>query len=721
MITSKMLLLSVSVIAILVSGTILIAIPATPRTFAQQNVAGADRVFPNQDQQATGFSPQTQITKDNIQFLELRWIRPTPPGSPLPGFGANFRGQTSMATPLIKDGIIYTRTEDLMVTALDATTGKTIWSYQAPPAVVNLTIALTELPIELGLASHSHMFSYFEGRIYAPWPNCQILGLNALNGNLEFKLKTPTCANIQGNLGKYKGLQSVGPVFDSKTRTLIYGTAGSEATSGGRGAIRGYNLDTGDLKWTFYLMPAQGQSDSEWTLRVADKGWIQGIKASSLPREVLLNDWHYQGVVGKPGAQLSAAGVNIGWGQWSVDETTGIVYIGTAQPAPDWNATYRPGPNVFSDSVIALKTGTGELQWWHQVYAHDLWDYDCSWNTALATINSRKMVFKECKGAHMYAFDAATGESLWWTNYEPDQKRTATGPQPNYEDRLDPRKVSDMQRPWLNYPNVKPFWTNLPGSESDVAVAYGKVYSTTIHSWAYMQIVSAEPTIRGSSGRTSVAGPFQPEVNSTVWAHDAATGKVIWKYYIKNGGVRGGVTVSAGLVYVTSSDGFVRALDAEKGNVVWEKFLGGISPLQPVFGADSSGKVKMFVLIGSVGLLGGLLGAGAAVPGGLLAYGLPDKLPEPQVITKEVPKEVVKEVVKEVPKEVVKEVIKEVPKEVIKEVVKEVPKEVIKEVPREVTKTVTVETISPISYAAIGVSIVVLVIAGVLFSRRKKV
>ena len=40
-------------------------------------------------------------------------------------------------------------------------------------------------------------------------------------------------------------------------------------------------------------------------------------------------------------------------------------------------------------------------------------------------------------------------------------------------------------------------------------------------------------------------------------------------------------------------------------------------------------------------------------------------------------------------------------------------------VPKEVIKTVTVETASPISYAAIGISVVILVIAGVLSTRRK--
>ncbi len=97
--------------------------------------------------------------------------------------------------------------------------------------------------------------------------------------------------------------------------------------------------------------------------------------------------------------------------------------------------------------------------------------------------------------------------------------------------------------------------------------------------------------------------------------------------------------------------------------------------------------------------------------------------PPPQVIVKEVvkevPVEVIKEVVKEVPKEVIKEVVKEVIKEVPVEVVKEVPKEVIREVPREVTKTVTVETVSPLSYVIAGFGVALLVISAVVASRKK--
>lgn len=71
---------------------------------------------------------------------------------------------------------------------------------------------------------------------------------------------------------------------------------------------------------------------------------------------------------------------------------------------------------------------------------------------------------------------------------------------------------------------------------------------------------------------------------------------------------------------------------------------------------------------------------------------------EETVTIKEVPVEVVKEVVKEVPVEVIKEVVREVPVEIVKEVIKEVPVEVVKEVPVEKTsdEAATVEVEVPV-------------------------
>ena len=577
---------------------------------------GFDSIAPNYDYRATGFNPQTQINKDNVNDLELKWVHAWPLPESIDGIEPRVG---SIANPIIVDGIVYNRMEDLRISAIDAKTGKEIWSFQADPYLVNIEIAKRDLPVNLdfypSLSSHAHSFSFAENKIFAPWPNCQVFGLNAKTGEIEFKLKTPTCKGLEGNEGLFKGLQSSGPVFDTINRVLIYGTGGREAVEGGRGAFRGYSLDSGELLWTFYLMPPQDVGDPEWTVRVADKGWIQGIRASDIPEDILRNDWGEC----PDNCGFGKGDMGIGWGQWAVDEDKGIAYLATGNPSPSWNATYRPGPNVFSNSVLAIETKTGNLLWWHQIVAHDLGDLDCSWNTVLADIDGTKTVFKLCKGAFLYAMNAETGELIWSTDYHPYVKRGAIGPEPNFDFALDPLNKDDMNKPWVSYPGNEPNWRKESGgAESDVAFAYGKVFSTTYHKWSLQKITAVEPSMRDAWGRISIYSDKELAANATVWAHDAKTGELIWKYDIDKIGIRGGVTASGEMIWFCDTDGVIRALDEENGKLLWERSQGHQCPVQPSFGADKDGNIKIFSLIGS----GGVLGRTEPIPGALLAYGL---------------------------------------------------------------------------------------------------
>ena len=577
---------------------------------------GFDSIAPNYDYRATGFNPQTQINKDNVNDLELKWVHAWPLPESIDGIEPRVG---SIANSIIVDGIVYNRMEDLRISAIDAKTGKEIWSFQADPYLVNIEIAKRDLPVNLdfypSLSSHAHSFSFAENKIFAPWPNCQVFGLDAKTGEIEFKLKTPTCKGLEGNEGLFKGLQSSGPVFDTINRVLIYGTGGREAVEGGRGAFRGYSLDSGELLWTFYLMPPQDVGDPEWTVRVADKGWIQGIRASDIPEDILRNDWGEC----PDNCGFGKGDMGIGWGQWAVDEDKGIAYLATGNPSPSWNATYRPGPNVFSNSVLAIETKTGNLLWWHQIVAHDLGDLDCSWNTVLADIDGTKTVFKLCKGAFLYAMNAETGELLWSTDYHPYVKRGVIGPEPNFDFALDPLNKDDMNKPWVSYPGNEPNWRKESGgAESDVAFAYGKVFSTTYHKWSLQKITAVEPSMRDAWGRISIYSDKELAANATVWAHDAKTGELIWKYDIDKIGIRGGVTASGEMIWFCDTDGVIRALDEENGKLLWERSQGHQCPVQPSFGADKDGNIKIFSLIGS----GGVLGRTEPIPGALLAYGL---------------------------------------------------------------------------------------------------
>ena len=577
---------------------------------------GFDSIAPNYDYRATGFNPQTQINKDNVKNLELKWVHAWPLPESIDGIEPRVG---SIANSIIVDGIVYNRMEDLRISAIDAKTGKDIWSFQADPYLVNIEIAKRDLPVNVdfypSLSSHAHSFSFAENKIFAPWPNCQVFGLNAKTGEIEFKLKTPTCKGLEGNEGLFKGLQSSGPVFDTVNRVLIYGTGGREAVEGGRGAFRGYSLDSGELLWTFYLMPPQDVGDPEWTVRVADKGWIQGIKASDIPEDILRNDWGEC----PDNCGFRKGDMGIGWGQWAVDEDNGIAYLATGNPSPSWNATYRPGPNVFSNSVLAIETKTGNLLWWHQIVAHDLGDLDCSWNTVLADIDGVKTVFKLCKGAFLYAMNAETGELLWSTDYHPHVKRGEIGPEPNFDFALDPLNKDDMNKPWVSYPGNEANWRKESGgAESDVTFAYGKIFSTTYHKWSLQKITAVEPSMRDAWGRISIYSDKELAANATVWAHDAKTGEMIWKYDIDKVGIRGGVTASGEMIWFCDTDGMIRALDEENGRVLWERSQGHQCPVQPSFGADKDGNIKIFSLIGS----GGILGRSEPIPGALLAYGL---------------------------------------------------------------------------------------------------
>ncbi len=668
---------AIFIVTILIASSV-IAFPYTARPAEAQQVQGKNWQYVNYDKLATGFNPQTQITKDNIQFLEIKWVYPFPQAPTTLG-GYPVRGPGAISTPLVVDGILYEVTNYGDVIALDAATGKLVWRYTM---VLNRTqderIAggLPLFPIATGRgAGHVHGINYYEGKLYIPTPPCDIQVVDAANGRLVQRI-SQMCVDVPGNTGLYKGTQSYGPVAYEKGRVLIV-PAGpvDETNNGGRGFFAGYSMDTGQLLWRWFVAPPSG-GDPEWALKECSKGWIQGIRCTDIPREILLNDW------GQAGAKGGQAGPS--WGQYPVDEETGIVYVATSQPAPDFNATYRPGPNIYSNSIVALNAMTGELVWYHQMTAHDLWDWDSAWNLILSKLGDRKVLYKGSKNGILYAFDAADGRIIWQFDAFTQVQKTRCVPNCYL---LDPMNPADMKKPWQNYPSTEPFWMNPPSSggiEADITLAYGRVYVATYNLWGYLRIgpveyIKGRPA-PGLGGNIALPAAETRPSKTTIYALDAATGKVVWSFFIPDIGYRGGLVSSGGLIFASGLNGGIYAIDAETGKPVWQKFLGTPMIIPPTIAADANGKMKLFQVIGGQGIPQ----FGSGTPGAIIGFGLPDKIPEPQVVTKEI----------------------------VKEVVKEVPKEVVTQV--------TVETISPISYAVLGLGVVLIIVGGVLISRRRK-
>ena len=137
----------------------------------QQQVLGKNWENVDYDTLSTNFSPQTQITKDNIQLVELKWIFPMAP-APAAGIGGYTGFNQGAAYPLVIDGIVIVPTNYGVTYALDAGNGKQIWVYNM---LLNFTADRAKgYKIRSSITCHLHGISYFEGKLWIPAASCEI-------------------------------------------------------------------------------------------------------------------------------------------------------------------------------------------------------------------------------------------------------------------------------------------------------------------------------------------------------------------------------------------------------------------------------------------------------------------------------------------------------------------------------------------------------------------
>jgi quinoprotein glucose dehydrogenase len=105
------------------------------------------------------------------------------------------------------------------------------------------------------------------------------------------------------------------------------------------------------------------------------------------------------------------------WAPMSSDEDRGLVFLPTSSPSPDFWGGKRPGNNEHANSVVALRTETGELVWSFQTVHHDVWDYDLPAQPTLARIDTgagvRDVVIQPTKQGFVFVLDRDTGKPVW--------------------------------------------------------------------------------------------------------------------------------------------------------------------------------------------------------------------------------------------------------------------------------------------------------------------
>ncbi|MBI1340462.1 PQQ-binding-like beta-propeller repeat protein [bacterium] len=323
---------------------------------------------------STRYSPLRQIDLNNVDKLEIawRWSADTS-GS---GESSNYK-----STPLMIDGVLYTPWLDHGAAAIDAATGKTLWTFVPP--------AFTEGGRGASLAPRS--LSYWSDgqarRLYHNSQDGRLLAIDASTGKPPPGFGDNGVVDLRKNITPGRDAPDVSSISPALvvgdvivTQVIIGGSRNKESFPG---TIRGYDVRTGELLWTFNPIPPTGEPGSET--------WENGS-----------NDY------------TGAAGA---WSMLSADPELGYVYIPHETPTNEFYGGHRLGDGLFGETLVALDARTGKRVWHFQIVHHGIWDYDMPTAPILHEVvkdgTRIKAVTQLTKQGLTFVFDRKTGEPVW--------------------------------------------------------------------------------------------------------------------------------------------------------------------------------------------------------------------------------------------------------------------------------------------------------------------
>ncbi|MDE0733610.1 MAG: PQQ-binding-like beta-propeller repeat protein [Gammaproteobacteria bacterium] len=357
------------------------AFAAASSTLGQQGTSTAQGDWPNihGSNLSTRYSPLDQITAGNFDQLELAWRFSTVNFGPSVDF-------TNPSTPLEIDGVLYADIGSTRnVVALDATNGQVLWLWRPQEGD-----RFDEAPRKGAGRGVAFYGNGDKKRVIDVTPGYQLVSLDAKTG-----VPDPNFGE-NGKVDLYIGVRNgddpryAYPDIGISAPPLIMNDViivGAAHRTGGRprskfntkGDVRGFDVHTGDLLWTFHTIPARGE--------IGYESWLTG------------ND-----ITGNSGV----------WAAISGDPELGLVYLPIEDPTGDYYGGDRHGDNLFSSGLVAVDVNTGEREWHYQFIHHDIWDWDVPSPPIITDLpNGRKVVMSVTKQSWIYTFDRETGEPIW--------------------------------------------------------------------------------------------------------------------------------------------------------------------------------------------------------------------------------------------------------------------------------------------------------------------
>jgi alcohol dehydrogenase (cytochrome c) len=462
---------------------------------------GKNWVSYNGDYSGQRFSSLRGINTSNVSQLRASWI---------------FHSENSSrleVTPTVFNGVMYVTAANT-VTALDARTGRTLWTHERPVSKGLLDDAAGHINRGVGL---------WRDRVYMETDNAHLLCMDSRSGKVLWDVEYADAK---------KGYGATSSPLVVKDEVIV-GTSGGD--SGVRGFLAAFETTTGKLRWKFWTIPAPGERGSE--------------------------SW--------PGDAYLHGGATT-WLPGTYDPDLNTLYWTTSNPAPDFVGDSRPGDDLYAACVLALDPDTGRLKWYFQFTPHDLFDYDATETPVLVDAREggrdRKLLVQANRNGFLYILDRTNGKFLKATRFL-KEVTWATGIDANG------RPITSGKIPSPEGTRICP---GIEGATNWYSPSYSPV-TQLFYFMAFencnLFFSKASKFVDGQTYYATGTRRIRTENQQKVLlAYSVPGGESIWRYpQVGKGDSWGGtMSTAGGLVFFGDDAGSFAAVDARSGRPLWE-------------------------------------------------------------------------------------------------------------------------------------------------------
>ncbi|HEX4731575.1 MAG TPA: PQQ-binding-like beta-propeller repeat protein [Solirubrobacterales bacterium] len=403
----------------------------------------------------------------------------------LPLTGSSTYGSYA-STPVVSGGVVYSQDLASNVQALELSTGNVLWThkFESPSHGPN------------GLAVG-------DGIVFGATAT-EAFALNAETGKSLWSVVLPR--------GSHESIDMAPGYNDGQVYVSTVPVTATEDYGGGAvGVLWALDAKTGKKLWHFNTVP-----DNLWTKKKETE--------------------------------------NSGGGLWYPPsfDAKGDVYFGTGNPGPlpgtekePWGSG-RPGPDLYSDSLVKLDPKTGKLLWYYQQTPHNVYDWDFQDSPVMVKVGGKELAIGAGKSGVVVALDAANGKPVW---------KTPVGKHNGH----DQDSLLAMRG---EYSKIKVPAEVFPGEIGGVLSPMATNGKTL-----FVPVINHSMTVTSGSEVSE-----ESTANGELVAIDLATGMIEWNAEFE-GPAYGAANVVNDLVFVTTAEGTVHALDTQTGGEVWSLAL----------------------------------------------------------------------------------------------------------------------------------------------------